>query len=149
MHNSVRDLLLVTATIRKEKLQPSALPHFPVTIAANENEHFVELDVIIRVHAHVYANNTFRGGVNALMALRNHFNEPGNIFRVPKAVNGAKKNLTMVYLDKDSLPALSASLRQYITEAAPIALQHIQNCSGVHQGVRDGLTDYVLWLCRL
>lgn len=142
--------ILVTECIRKENLNASELPSFPAQRPGTEKEHFVQLNVVIRSHYDHYASKSFQAGVNALMAMRDHFNRPNNIFCVPPELNKTKRLMTEAYLKGHSkLPKMPDSLRLYIKEAAPVALKHIANLSEVAQEVRDSLTAYVNWLAQL
>jgi len=148
--------ILRTICIRKTSLPASVvqdLPSFRANTRKTVKEHFVQLDVIINSHAKHYANETFSDGVRTLRMLEEHFNIHGNIFRVSKKLNENKRLITREYL-KGTLAddiQISRSLYNYIAEAFPIAIEHVDKLSNnnINYDVLSDLLDYIAWLKAL
>jgi hypothetical protein len=143
--------LLVTDCIRKDSLNPTLLVGFPNN-NNNQKEHFVQLDVIIVAHSKKYGTKDFNTAVHVLMNLRDHFNQPGNVFCLPRELNKAKRNLTRMYLngiDASTVPPISKRLHNYINLATVEATIHIGNTPDVNQTFKNQLRGYVDWLGNL
>eukprot|EP01114_Cavostelium_apophysatum_P007211 TRINITY_DN19081_c0_g1_i1.p1 TRINITY_DN19081_c0_g1~~TRINITY_DN19081_c0_g1_i1.p1 ORF type:complete len:181 (-),score=25.81 TRINITY_DN19081_c0_g1_i1:1-468(-) len=142
------DELLSTRCIRKDYLQPNpdVRRKFPANAPEVKNEHFVELQAVVRCHHHEYKKKTFSSGVSSLLKLRDHFNLPKNIYRTSKDINNEKAELTRIYFKEGGFKNAknpSAGLRNYIVAIAPIALKHIDDVTEVREGVKIALDSYV------
>lgn len=148
--------VLVTACIRKQPLQATKLNHFPLDARNTHREHFIELDVIIRKHHEVFAQRLFNAGVQSLLILREHFNEPRNIFKVSDDINRDKKILTHYFLTNTPfLEPISNDLRRYIQEASAVSLQFVKELRKFYKTsetfndlrrVLWELRKYIVWL---
>ncbi|KAF2070606.1 hypothetical protein CYY_008082 [Polysphondylium violaceum] len=111
--DSVEDLLLLnTHCIRKTHIpNEQVIDHLGGTV----REHFVELQVIIKVHYNDYKDKTFKDGIQKLLELRNKFNGPGNVFHTTAEINELKKKITEIYLQNNYLYVGLDKVRSEIT----------------------------------
>ncbi len=116
----------------------------------------------------IYGDDTFRKGIATYLDLRDHFNNPQNLFAVPHSVNEEKQQITRTYInaiyrnsssspkrrakggaEKRPFAPTSPLLIVYVREALPIVKAHIASLRTVSEELKEELLEYAEWLGSL
>lgn len=141
-----------TTCIREPRSALTAmdLPSFPGNASNIEMEHYVQLGVITNAFREKYGFYKGKDHAEAIVRLKEYFNEGGNVFATSRAINQEKNTITVAHDNDPSYrPEISKGLKLYIQEATPFVREYVLDMEGIDAGIRKEILAYVEWLSSL